>query len=449
VTPLLPDSVAGGLRLSVFGLGYVGCVSAACLASRGHLVLGVDANPEKAAFLRDGRSPIVEERIGELIGEVVAAGWLRVSDDPERAVLDSDATIVCVGTPSGAGGSLSTEYLERASEQIGAALATKDGWHVVVYRSTMIPGTCEDLLIPLLERSSGKKVGVDFGVCLNPEFLREGTSVRDFLDPPKTVVGESDERSGALVMSLYDGLPGPRFRVPIPVAEMTKYVDNSFHALKVTFANEIGSLAKAQGLDGHRVLDILCADTKLNLSPTYLRPGFAFGGSCLPKDVRALRYRGRSLDLDLPVLNAILPSNAQQLDRAFQMVADAGARQVGVLGLAFKAGTDDLRESPMVEVVERLIGKGYDVCIYDANVNLAKLVGANKSYILDQIPHISDLMVSSVDEVLDRARTLVIGNSDRAFRAVAERPRPGQRIVDLVRIIDRRSDGNGYDGICW
>ena len=230
---------------------------------------------------------------------------------------------------------------------------------------------------------------------------------------------------------------------------MVKYADNAWHALKVTFANEIGSLAKAQGLDGQRVMDILCADTKLNLSPVYLRPGFAFGGSCLPKDVRALRYQGRALDLDLPVLNAILPSNDQQLDRAFQLVADAGARRVGVLGLAFKAGTDDLRESPMVEVVERLIGKGYDVSIYDANVNLAKLVGANKSYILEQIPHISDLMRSSIDEVLDIAQTLVIGTDDPTFRAVAEKPRPGQRIVDLVRVIDRRSDGEGYDGICW
>ena len=263
------------------------------------------------------------------------------------------------------------------------------------------------------------------------------------------VLGALDEPVRALVTPLAARPGAPLFQTDLELAEMAKYVDNAWHALKVTFANEIGSLAKAQGLDGQRVMDILCADTKLNLSPVYLRPGFAFGGSCLPKDVRALRYQGRNLDLDLPVLNAILPSNAQQLDRAFQLVADAGARQVGVLGLAFKAGTDDLRESPMVEVVERLIGKGYEVSIYDANVNLAKLVGANKSYILDQIPHISDLMVSSVDEVLDRARTLVIGNHDPAFRAVAEHPRPGQRIVDLVRVVDRRSDGDGYDGICW
>jgi GDP-mannose 6-dehydrogenase len=244
--------------------------------------------------------------------------------------------------------------------------------------------------------------------------------------------------------------PGaPVIQTEVELAEMAKYADNAWHALKVTFANEIGSVAKAQGLDGQRVMELLCADTKLNLSPVYLRPGFAFGGSCLPKDVRALRYQGRSLDLDLPVLNAILPSNQQQLDRAFQMIADAGSRRVGVLGLAFKAGTDDLRESPMVEVVERLIGKGYDVRVYDANVNLAKLVGANKSYILEQIPHISDLMVGSIEEVVDHGEVLVIGNNDPAFQPVADRPRPGQRIVDLVRISDRRSDGGEYDGICW
>jgi GDP-mannose 6-dehydrogenase len=282
-----------------------------------------------------------------------------------------------------------------------------------------------------------------------PEFLREGTAIRDYHEPPKVVVGAVDEAVRDLVTPLATRPGAALVQTDLELAEMVKYADNAWHALKVTFANEIGSLAKAQGLDGQAVMDILCADTKLNLSPLYLRPGFAFGGSCLPKDVRALRYQGRTLDLDLPVLNAILPSNAQQLERAFQLVADAGARQVGVLGLAFKAGTDDLRESPMVEVVERMIGKGYEVCIYDANVNLAKLVGANKNYILDQIPHIADLMVSSIEEVLDRARTLVIGNNDPEFRAVAERARPGQRIVDLVRVVDRRSDGGGYDGICW
>ena len=308
-----------------------------------------------------------------------------------------------------------------------------------------MPGTTREVVQPELERTAGGPVAV----AVYPEFLREGTAILDYREPPKVVVGAIDEAVRDVVTQLAARPGAPLVQTDLELAEMAKYVDNSWHALKVTFANEIGTLARAQGLDGQRVMDILCIDDKLNLSPVYLRPGFAFGGSCLPKDLRALRYQGRSLDLDLPLIDAILSSNAQQLDRAVQLVIDAGARQVGVLGLAFKAGTDDLRESPVVEVVERLIGKGYDVRIYDANVNLAKLVGANRSYILEQIPHISDLMVSSIEEVLDHARTLVIDNNDPSFRAAAEQPRPGQRIVDLVHIIDRRSDGNGYDGIGW
>ena len=432
------------MKISVFGLGYVGAVSAACLAADGHTVVGVDNNPVKVDLLNQGRAPVVEAGLGELIREGVRPA---ACGPPPTATRRSPAPT----SPSSASA-------RPARATAASTSPTCAGWPttsgrpsgakspiVVVVRSTVLPGTTRQVLLPDLERAAGRPVAVG----VHPEFLREGTAVADYHEPPKVVVGALDEEVRDLVTQVAARPGAPLIQADLELAEMVKYADNAWHALKVTFANEIGSLAKAQGLDGHRVMDILCADTKLNLSPVYLRPGFAFGGSCLPKDVRALRYQGRNLDLDLPVLNAILPSNAQQLDRAFQLVADAGARQVGVLGLAFKAGTDDLRESPMVEVVERLIGKGYDVCIYDANVNLAKLVGANKSYILDQIPHISDLMVSSVDEVLDRARTVVIGNRDPAFRAVAERPRPGQRIVDLVRVVDRRSDGNGYDGICW
>jgi GDP-mannose 6-dehydrogenase len=433
------------MKISVFGLGYVGAVSAACLAADGHTVVGVDNNPVKADLLNQGRSPVIEEGLGELIQEGVRAGRLRATTDCDEAVASTELAFVCVGTPSKGNGSLDLGYLRRVADDIGQAIRRQGSPIVVVIRSTVLPGTTREVLLPDLERAAGRPVAVG----VHPEFLREGTAVTDYHEPPKVVVGALDQEVLDLVTQVAARPGAPLIQADLELAEMVKYADNAWHALKVTFANEIGSLAKAQGLDGHRVMDILCADTKLNLSPVYLRPGFAFGGSCLPKDVRALRYQGRSLDLDLPVLNAILPSNAQQLDRAFQLVADAGARQVGVLGLAFKAGTDDLRESPMVEVVERLIGKGYEVSIYDANVNLAKLVGANKSYILDQIPHISDLMVSSVEEVLDRARTVVIGNRDPAFQEVAERPRPGQRIVDLVRVVDRRSDGNGYDGICW
>jgi GDP-mannose 6-dehydrogenase len=433
------------MRISVFGLGYVGAVSAACLAAEGHTVVGVDTNPVKVDLLNQGRAPVVEAGLAELIADCVRDGRLRATTDCDEAVVGTDLGFVCVGTPSNSNGSLDLTYLRRVADDIGQALRRHQTPFVVVVRSTVLPGTTRQVILPDLERVAGRPVAV----CVQPEFLREGSAVRDFYEPPKVVLGADDEQVRALVTPVAAREGAPLIQTELELAEMIKYADNAWHALKVTFANEIGSLAKAQGLDGQRVMEILCADTKLNLSPVYLRPGFAFGGSCLPKDIRALRYQGRSLDIDLPVLNAILPSNQQQLDRAFQLVADAGARQVGVLGLAFKAGTDDLRESPMVEVVERLIGKGYDVCIYDANVNLAKLVGANRSYILEQIPHISDLMVASIDEVLDRARTLVIGNADPAFRAVAERPRNGQRIVDLVRIVDRRSDGNGYDGICW
>ena len=433
------------MRISVFGLGYVGAVSAACLAADGHRVLGVDNNPLKADLLNQGRSPVIEAGLGELISEGVRAGRLRATTDCDEAMAGTDLAFVCVGTPSKGNGSLDLGYLRRVADDIGQAIRRQGSPVVVVVRSTVLPGTTRQVLLPDLERAAGRPVPV----AVHPEFLREGTAIRDYHEPPKVVVGAVDEAVRDLVTPVVTRPGAPLVQTDLELAEMVKYADNAWHALKVTFANEIGSLAKAQGLDGQRVMDILCADTKLNLSPVYLRPGFAFGGSCLPKDVRALRYQGRNLDLDLPLLNAILPSNAQQLDRAFQLVADAGSRQVGVLGLAFKAGTDDLRESPMVEVVERLIGKGYEVSIYDANVNLAKLVGANKSYILDQIPHISDLMVSSVEEVLDHARTVVIGNRDPAFQAVADRPRPGHRIVDLVRVVDRRSDGDGYDGICW
>jgi GDP-mannose 6-dehydrogenase len=433
------------MRISVFGLGYVGAVSAACLAADGHTVVGVDTNQVKVDLLNQGRSPVVEAGLGELVAEAVAAGRLRATTDCVEAVGSTDLGFVCVGTPSNANGSLDLTYLRRVAEDIGRALRVHQTPFVVVVRSTVLPGTTREVVIPTLEREAGRSVSV----CVHPEFLREGTAIRDYREPSKVVVGATHEDARALVTPVVVQPGAPVIQTEVELAEIAKYADNAWHALKVTFANEIGSLAKAQGLDGQRVMEMLCADTKLNLSPVYLRPGFAFGGSCLPKDVRALRYRGRSLDLDLPVLNAILPSNQQQLDRAFQMIADAGARRVGVLGLAFKAGTDDLRESPMVEVVERLIGKGYDVRVYDANVNLAKLVGANRSYILEQIPHISDLMVESIDKVVEHARTLVIGNDDPAFREVANNPRAGQRIVDLVRVGSRRSDGGGYDGICW
>jgi len=447
----LAQQRAGLLAVSVFGLGYVGCVSAACLAARGHQVVGVDANPGKVEFLRRGQSPIVEERIGELTAEVVRDGRLTVSDDPARAVHASDVSIVCVGTPSGAGGRLSTRYLERVSEQIGQALAGKVGWHVVVYRSTMVPGTCQKTLVPILERASGKRVGIDFGVCVNPEYLREGTSVWDFENPPKTVVGESDARSGSAVISLYDGLKAPCFRVPISVAEMTKYVDNSFHALKVTFGNEIGALCAQLGLDSHQVMDIFLSDTKLNISPAYLRPGFAFGGSCLPKDVRALTHTARAHDLELPVLANIMVSNEMQIRRVVDNILAVGRRKIGIFGLAFKSGTDDLRESPMVELAERLIGKGYDVLIYDANVELSRLLGGNRAYLEDRLPHISQLLTGEIEAVLHHGEVFIAGTKEPAVVNAIDGLDEDRIVFDLVRLphAEQRRLKPGYIGIGW
>lgn len=439
------------LALSVFGLGYVGCVSAACLAARGNAVVGVDVNPQKTEFIRQGRTPVVEERIGELIADVVQTGRLTVTEDVAKAVLATDISIVCVGTPSAPGGGLSTTYLERVSAEIGAALASKQGWHVVAYRSTMVPGTCRGVLIPILERASGKTAGVDFGVCVNPEFLREGSSVRDFENPPKTVVGESDERSGSALMSLYDGLPGPRFRVPLSVAEMTKYVDNSFHALKVSFGNEIGALCSELGLDSHAVMDIFLADTKLNISPAYLRPGFAFGGSCLPKDVRALNHTARQHDLELPVLQNVLASNEAQLRRAVDLVIALGRRRVGIFGLSFKSGTDDLRESPMVEFAERLIGKGYDVRIYDANVALSRLMGANRAFIEERLPHIGELLTDDIATVVDHGEIYIAGTAEPEVVAAIDGIGTDRTVIDVVRLpgAAQRRLRPGYIGIGW
>ncbi|MBB5075447.1 nucleotide sugar dehydrogenase [Nonomuraea endophytica] len=437
------------MRISVFGLGYVGCVSAACLASMGHEVVGVDVNPEKAELISRGLAPVVEERIGELTREVVQDGRLRATTDAVAAVAASDLSLICVGTPSAANGSLSTAFLERVAEQIGRTL---DGTrrHTIVFRSTMLPGTCEDLLIPILERASGLKAGTHFGVAVNPEFLREGTSVRDFFDPPKTVIGESDRETGDLVAALYRDLPGEVFRVPIPVAEMTKYADNAFHAVKIGFANEIGAVAQALGIDSHRVMDIFLADRKLNVSPAYLRPGFAFGGSCLPKDLRGLVYAARRADVSVPLLSHVLPANEAHLQRAIDLVIGADRRKVGLFGLSFKPGTDDLRESPLVEMAERLLGKGYDLRIYDANVTLSRLMGANRAYVEQRLPHLADLLTDSAQEVLDHAEVCVVGCKDQAVLDVLTRA--GDRpVIDLVRLPDaeQRRAEPGYVGLGW
>jgi len=437
------------MKISIFGLGYVGTVSAGCLAKEGNEVVGVDPNRTKVDLINDGKTPIIEKEIGEIIRTGVREGRLWATVDVKEAITATDLSVICVGTPSQLNGSLDLRYVSRVCQEIGAALKGKTGFHVVVVRSTMLPGTMRGVVIPSLEEWSGKNAGKDFGVCNNPEFLREGTAVYDFFHPPKTVIGETDEKSGDLVAGIYVSLPGPVIRTDLETAEMVKYTDNVWHALKVGFANEIGNLCKALSLDGHRVMDIFCQDTKLNLSPYYLKPGFAFGGSCLPKDVRALTYKARSLDLDLPILNAIILSNEHQIEKGLRMIMDKGNKKIGILGFSFKVGTDDLRESPLVEVIERLIGKGYDLRLYDRNVKLASLIGANRDYIVNKIPHISKLMVETMDEVLDFAETVVIGNGEEEFRLVVDGLRGGQVLIDLVRISDQRSTLGKYDGICW
>ena len=437
------------MRLSIFGLGYVGCVSAACFAKEGHEVLGCDVNPTKVEIINGGRSPIVESGVGELIGEMVGAGLLRATTDAAEAVAASEVSLVCVGTPSQSNGSLDLTYVKRVCKEIGAALERKSVRHTVVMRSTMLPGTVESVVVPALEVYSGKKAGRDFGVAVNPEFLREGSSLKDFYAPPFTLIGADDEDTGALVRRLYSGIDAPSFVTSTKAAEMVKYACNCFHALKVSFANEIGNVCKGLGIDSHEVMNVFCRDTKLNLSPYYLKPGFAFGGSCLPKDLRAITYKAKELDVDVPLLAATLQSNRRQIERAVEMVLATGSKKIGVLGFSFKAGTDDLRESPMVALIEALIGKGMQLAIYDRDVSLARLFGANKEYIEREIPHVSRLMRASVGEVLEHAEVVIVGNKAEEFREAGARLRAEQTLIDLVRLFDAPPSSGKYEGICW
>jgi GDP-mannose 6-dehydrogenase len=436
------------MKISIFGIGYVGCVSAACLARAGHEVIGVDVNPTKVEIINSGASPIVEPGIKEVIADVVKAKKLSATTDTVQAVKSTDVSLVCVGTPSKPNGSLDLGHVRRVCEEIGAALATKNERHTIVIRSTMLPGSVESVAQPALEEASGKKAGKDFGLCVNPEFLREGTSLKDFYAPPFTLIGASDEQTAKTVANLYAEIDAPVFTTSIKTAEMVKYVCNCFHALKVSFANEIGNICKALELDSHEVMNVFCADTKLNLSSYYLKPAFAFGGSCLPKDLRAVTYKAKELDVEVPLLTAISITNRLQIERALDMVLRTGKKRIGILGFSFKAGTDDLRESPMVTLIETLIGKGLDLVIYDRDVSLARLFGSNKEYIEQGIPHIAKLMRASIEEVLSASDTIVIGNKSEEFRQIESRLRPDQTVIDLVRLFDRPSD-ESYQGICW
>jgi GDP-mannose 6-dehydrogenase len=436
------------MKISVFGLGYVGCVSAACFAKHGHQVVGVDVSPNKVDLINQGKSPIVEEGMNDVIAETVAAGSLRATTKAADAIGNSQLSIVCVGTPSNTNGSLDLRYVSRVCEEIGGCLRDKSEHHIVVVRSTMLPGTVETVVIPALENASGKKAGRDFGVCINPEFLREGTSLKDFYAPPFTLIGADQKNTADTVRQLYEEINAPLFVTSLKTAEMVKYVCNCFHALKVTFANEVGNICKALGIDSHEVMDVFCQDHKLNLSPYYLKPGFAFGGSCLPKDLRAMNYKAKEMDVEVPLLASILPSNRLQIQHALEMVMRTGRKRIGVLGFSFKAGTDDLRESPMVTLIESLIGKGYQLFIYDRDVSLARLAGANKEYIEREIPHISQLMCATIDEVVAKSDVVIVGNKADEFRQMENKLNEDQVLIDLVRIFDKKSEGS-YQGICW
>jgi len=439
------------LSISIFGLGYVGSVSAACFASMGHKVMGVDISHNKVEMLDSGRSPIVEARMNQLVAEANRACRLHATADPAAAVLGSDISFICVGTPSLRNGKLDLGHIEKVAREIGAALKRKNSHHLVVLRSTVLPGTTESVLAPILERESGKRGGADFAVCYNPEFMREGSAVADFLEPPYTILGSQNPIHLEPLRALYKNTPGKVFETSITVAEMVKYLSNAFHAVKVAFANEVGTLCKHLAVDAEAVTEIFTSDSRLNISPAYLSPGFAFGGSCLPKDVRALTYRAKELDLRLPLLESLLPSNAEHIDRAVEAVMSTGKRKIAQLGLSFKAGTDDLRESPQVQLIKRLIGEGYDVRIWDKDVSLGRLAGSNRQYIEEVIPHIGSLLTADLEVALKDAEVVIIGNKSVGKDELSAYLRPGQIVIDLVNLNkSRRPSGTAaYEGICW
>jgi len=438
------------MRISIFGLGYVGAVSMACLARDGHEVVGVDLDPLKLELIRSGRSPIVEEGIQDLTAEVVKSGRVCVTDDVAAAVRSTDLSFICVGTPSSPNGSQDLSAVRRVSEQIGAALKDKPGYHAVIMRSTLQPGAMASVVQAGLESASGKRANVDFGLGFQPEFLREGSSIKDYDNPPFTVIGTEDERAANVLREVFGHLKCEFIVTSVGVAEMLKYACNAFHAVKITFANEIGRLARSVNVDGRAVMELVCKDTRLNISPVYLKPGFAFGGSCLPKDLRALTYVGKQNDVTTPMLGNVMGSNRAHIDHALDLVAQSGKRKIGMVGLSFKPGTDDLRESPLVTVAERLIGKGYDLRIYDPDVHLSRLLGANKRYIEHSIPHIGNLMSGDCAAVIDHAEVLIVGLASRDLvPLIVGRARPDQVVVDLVGLPRAELNATQYHGVCW
>jgi GDP-mannose 6-dehydrogenase len=438
------------MKITIFGLGYVGTVSAGILADLGNEVIGVDINPVKVNRINSGFSPIVEEGIQELIEAVVKRGFLKATREPGEALLDSHIAIVCVGTPNEDDGKYSLDAIVDTSRIIGEHLKYMSPYPTIVIRSTLIPGTTEGLIIPHIEEASGCKNGIDFGVCFNPEFLREGSSIYDFHYPPYTIIGTRDQQAYKIASSIYQSINAPIYMTEFKVAEMIKMVSNAYHGVKVAYANEIGKICKSYQIDSHQVMDLFCEDKKLNISSAYLKPGYAFGGSCLPKDIKALLNMGRKSNLELPLLSSVLPSNNLQIEAAYEMIVKTGKKRIGFLGFSFKEGTDDLRDSPQVELIERLIGKGYYLSLFDPNVSIARLQGANKVYIEKEIPHISSLMRKTIEEVLQESEVIVIGNKDKGYTKIFEKLSPPQVVIDLVRISKSVSTLDGkYQGLSW
>ena len=438
------------MRISIFGLGYVGAVSLACLARDGHSVIGVDIDPAKLDLIRSGKTPVVEEGMVELMAKVAASGRVAVTTDVAQAVMHSDLSLICVGTPSAPNGSQDQSAMLNLAHELGRAMRGKAARHVFVFRSTLVPGTVDDVLRPTLEQESAKKDGRDFDVCFQPEFLREGTSIRDYDRPPFTVVGANAEAPAERLRELFGHLPCEFFRTSIRAAEMVKYCCNNFHAFKITFANETARLCEALGVDAFQVMDLVCKDRQLNISPAYLKPGFAFGGSCLPKDLRATLYLAKTRDVELPMLAHVLPSNRVHIEHAIAKVLASGRRRVGMIGLSFKTGTDDLRESPLVLIAEQFIGKGLSVLVYDPHVHLSRLLGANRRFIEQHVPHIGSLMREDIESVIAGSDLLVVGLSDAlVFEALVRHVREDQVVLDLVNIPQREKLRGQVMGLCW
>lgn len=437
------------MNISVYGLGYVGCVSAVCLAHLGHHVIGVDVSEGKVALVNQGKSPLVEPGLDDMLRSMVAEGRIRATTDSDEAIENTELTLICVGTPSNGNGSLKLDFIQSVCREIGVSLSRIDRYHTIVVRSTVLPETSEGRLIPLIEQQSGRRAGADFGYAMNPEFLRESSAISDFLNPSQVIIGALDARTMSEVERLYVSLGAPVVGTSIKAAEMIKYVSNAFHALKIVFANEIGNLCKSFGADGREIMEVFCRDRQLNISAAYLMPGFGFGGSCLPKDMRALLHSAKQRDLDCPLLQAVLDSNQQQIQRGIDLVEHTGRKKIGVLGLSFKAGTDDIRESAAVPLVETLVGRGYDVCVFDPDVRLEHLVGKNKQFLERELPHIASLMRGCVEDVVAQSEVVVLTNAHRQYRTAHKLMRDGQILIDLVGMPHDGITAASYQGICW